>query len=32
MFAATEIYKTIPVGMPVIVYKESLPPVTPVAN
>jgi lipoprotein-anchoring transpeptidase ErfK/SrfK len=29
MFAAKEIYRTIPVGMPVIVYKESLPPLTP---
>ncbi|MEP7342238.1 MAG: L,D-transpeptidase family protein [Acidobacteriota bacterium] len=32
MFAAKEIYKTIPVGMPVIVYKETLPPLTPIAN
>lgn len=31
MFAAQEIFKTIPVGMPVIVYKETLPPVTPLA-
>ncbi|MEO6726067.1 MAG: L,D-transpeptidase family protein [Blastocatellia bacterium] len=32
MFAAIDIFKTIPVGMPVIVYKETLPPATPFAN
>ncbi|MDQ3009334.1 MAG: L,D-transpeptidase, partial [Acidobacteriota bacterium] len=31
MFAAREIFNTIPVGMPVIIYKETLPPITPIA-
>jgi lipoprotein-anchoring transpeptidase ErfK/SrfK len=29
MFAAKEIYRTLPLGMPVIVYKETLPPLMP---
>ncbi len=28
MFAAKEFYKTIPVGMPVIIYRETMPPTT----
>jgi len=32
MFAAKEIYRTIPLGMPVIVYKETLPPMLPAVN
>ena len=32
MFAAKEIFNTLPVGMPVIVYRETLPPIAHAAN